>query len=183
MRNVPSCALSGKAGLLSTAALVAVLSIPFDNAAYAVTSNGQAAAAILNPGTPALAPIDDLNFGEIITSGGAGTVTISTAGAPTLAGVSLTGGSPHQQGVMRVLGNPAAQVDVNIVPGAYFVTNGAVTMPVTAFDLGAGANNPALVTIGGGGTYDLNIGATLGVGAGQQAGTYTGTFTVNADYH
>ena len=183
MRNVPSHTLLGRAGLLRTATLITVLSVPFANPASAVTSNGQAEAVILNPGAPALAPIDDLNFGEIITSGGAGTVTISPAGAPTLTGVSLTGGSPHQQGVMRILGNPAAQVDVNIVPGAYFVTNGAVTMPVTSFDLGAGANNPALVTIGGGGTYDLNIGATLGVGAGQQAGTYTGTFTVNADYN
>lgn len=169
--------------LLSATAIVVVLCAVLTNSADAVTSSGQAEAAIISLTTPALSPIDNLNFGEIITSGGPGTVTISTAGAPTLSGVSLTGGSPHQQGVMRILGNPSAQVDVNIVPGAYFVTNGAVTMPVTAFDLGAGANNPALVTIGGGGTYDLNIGATLGVSAGQQAGTYTGTFTVNADYN
>lgn len=151
--------------------------------AYAVTGIGQVEATVINALVPALSPIEELNFGEIVATG-AGNVTISTAGVPTLdPGLSLTGSSPHQQGVMRVIGTPAALVEITIVPGAYFVDNGTgVTMPVTAFDIGNGAGNAHTVTIGGAATVDINIGATLAVGAGQQAGSYTGTFSLSADY-
>lgn len=159
---------------------LSVLCIP---QAEAVTANGNIDANIVSLAVPALTPLDELNFGEIITTGAAGTVEISTAGAPTLSNVTLSGTSPHQQGVMRVTGNPGALVDINIVPGAYFVDNGfGVTMPVTSFDIGNGPNNAHTVTIGAGATIDVNIGATLAVGAGQQAGSYSGTFTLNADY-
>jgi hypothetical protein len=65
---------------------------------------------------------------------------------------------------------------------SYPVNNGAFTMNVNNFDLGGGPNNAHTVTVGGAGTIDVNIGATLNVGAGQQIGTYTGSYTLNADY-
>lgn len=169
--------------LSKVAGFAAVAAMFFPGASHAVTGSGQIDALIISSLTPALSPIEELNFGEIVTTG-AGNITISTGGAPTLdPALSLTGGSPHQQGVMRITGVPGEVVDINIVPGAYFVDNGfGVTMPVTAFDIGNGANNAHSVTIGAGATFDVNIGATLAVGAGQQAGSYTGTFSLNADY-
>lgn len=172
-----------KSRLLGATAVMVALSVPVAGPACAVTAAGQAEAEIINATAPVLTPVDDLDFGEIITTGVAGTVTISTAGAPTLSNVSLTGTSPHQQAVIRITGNPSDQVDINIVPGAYAVNNGLFTMPVTAFDLGAGPNVDNTVTLSAGGIFDVNIGATLGVGAAQQPGNYSGTFTLNADYH
>lgn len=169
--------------LSRVARLMAVAAMGLSSPAYAVTDVGQIDAVIISSLVPALTPIEELNFGEIIASG-AGNVVISTAGAPTLdPGLTHAAGSPHQQGVMRITGTPAALVEISIVPGAYFVDNGTgVTMPVTAFDIGNGASNAHTVTIGGGAAVDVNIGATLAVGAGQQAGTYTGTFSFSADY-
>lgn len=171
--------LSGRAGSLAFAVSLGLVS-PFQ-AAHAVSSNGTAEAVIISAGTPTLNPIDDLNFGQIIT-GPAGTVVVDTAGTPTPTGVSLVPSSGVQQGVIQVIGTPLAVVDINMVAPSYTVSNGVQTMNVTGFDIGNGAGNPHSVTIGAGSAVDVNIGGTLNVGAGQATGNYTGTFTLNADY-
>lgn len=149
--------------------------------AHAETESVGARALITNVGIPTLNPIDELDFGEIIT-GPAGTVVVDTAGVPTPTGVSLVPSSGVQQGVIQVIGTPLAVVDINMVAPSYTVSNGVQTMNVTGFDIGNGAGNPHSVTIGAGSTVDVNIGGTLNVGAGQATGNYTGTFTLNADY-
>ncbi len=183
MRFVTPYILKDRVKLLSATAIMVVLGSVASPVALAVTDTGQAEATIMSAAVPVLTPIEELNFGEIIATG-AGNVVISTAGIPTLdLGLTHTPGSPHQQGVMRITGTPAALVEISIVGGPYVVDNGlGDTMPVAAFDIGAGAGLDHTVTIGGGATVDVNIGATLTVGAGQQAGAYTGTFSLSADY-
>lgn len=182
MKHMHSSVRTSKLTTTAGAAVVVSLSVLSIAPARAVTDAGNIEATIISTTVPALAEVDDLDFGEVIIGGGAGTVEISTAGAPTLTGVSHTPSSPHHQGVMRIIGDPGRPVDINMVAPSYAVSNGAVTMNVNDFDLGAGANNPHTVTVGGAGTIDVNIGATLNVGAGQQIGTYTGSYTLNADY-
>lgn len=172
-------ALTRTAGMAAVAVSLSVFMYP--DIASAVTDAGDVEATIVNPGSPTLNDIQELNFGAII-SGGAGTVDVSTAGAATPTGVSLVPASGLQQGIMRVIGNPAAVVDINMVAPTYTVSNGTAAMNVNAFDIGAGPGNAHAVTIGGASEVDVNVGATLNVGAAQPTGTYTGTFTMNADY-
>lgn len=171
--------LTGMASYAAFALSLGIVCQPQE--AGAITANGTAEAVITSVGVPTLNPIDELDFGEIIT-GPAGTVVVDTAGVPTPTGVSLVPSSGVQQGVIEIIGTPAAVVDINMVMPSYVVTNGTQNMTVSDFDIGNGAGNPHAVTIGLGSAVDVNIGGTLTVGAGQATGNYTGTFTLNADY-
>lgn len=182
MKHLRSSIKTSKLTTTAGAAIVVSLSVMTITPARAVSSSGNAEANIVSLTVPALTEIDDLDFGEVISGGGPGTVAISTAGVPTLAGVSQTPSSPHHQGIMRIIGDPGRPVDISMAAPSYPVNNGAFTMNVNNFDLGGGPNNAHTVTVGGAGTIDVNIGATLNVGAGQQIGTYTGSYTLNADY-
>lgn len=172
-------ALTKTAGMAAVAVSLSVLMYP--DTVVAVTVGADVDARIVNLAVPTLNDIQELNFGAIIT-GPAGTVDVSTGGAATPTGVSLVPASGVQQGIMRIIGNPAAQVDISMTAPSYAVSNGTATMNVNAFDLGNGAGNAHTVTIGGTNVIDVNVGATLNVGAAQPTGSYTGTFTMNANY-
>ncbi|MCM2343246.1 MAG: DUF4402 domain-containing protein [Alphaproteobacteria bacterium] len=172
-------ALTRTAGMAAVAVSLSVLLYP--DTAVAVTAGADVDARIVNLAVPTLNDIQELNFGAII-AGPAGTVEVSTAGAGTPTGVNLVPSSGLQQGVMRIVGNPAAVVDISLTAPSYVVSNGTATMNVNAFDLGNGAGNAHAVTIGGTNAVDVNVGATLNVNAAQPTGTYTGAFTMNADY-
>lgn len=182
MKHLRSSIKTSKLTTTAGAAIVVSLSVMTITPARAVSSSGNAEANIVSLTVPALTEIDDLDFGEVISGGGPGTVAISTAGVPTLAGVSQTPSSSHHQGIIEIVGDPGRPVDISMVAPSYAVSNGFVTMNVNNFDLGGGPNNAHTVTVGGAGTIDVNVGATLNVGAGQQIGTYTGSYTLNADY-
>ena len=118
----------------------------------------------------------DMDFGTMVTTGTAGTVTVTPAGVRTSVNVDLFGGFPA-----------AASFDVTgKVDQAYFITlpssatltSGANTMTIDTFTDDAGAS-PTLP----GGSDTFNVGATLNVGATQAAGTYSGTFSVTVNYN
>ncbi len=115
-----------------------------------------------------LAPISisvgaNMDFGTMLTTGTAGTVTVTPAGVRTSVNVDLFGGTPA-----------AASFDVTgRVNQAYVITftspatltSGGNTMTVDTFtDAGA---TPTLV----GGSDTFNVGATLNVGGAQAAGS------------
>ncbi|QQG36912.1 MAG: DUF4402 domain-containing protein [Micavibrio aeruginosavorus] len=172
-------ALTKTAGMAAVAVSLSVFMYP--ETAAAVTAIGNAEGTIVNMAVPTLNDIQELNFGAII-SGGAGTVDVSTGGVGTPTGVNLVPSSGLQQGIMRIVGNAAALVDISMTAPSYAVSNGTATMNVNAFDIGNGPGNAHTVTIGGTNVVDVNVGATLNVGAAQSTGTYTGTYTMNAAY-
>jgi hypothetical protein len=118
----------------------------------------------------------DMDFGTMVTTGTAGTVTVTPAGARSSVDVDLLGGSPAAAS-FDVTGEGNANYSTTL-PSSTTLTSGGNTMTVDTFTDDAGAN-PRLT----GGSDTFNVGATLHVGATQASGTYSGTFSVTANYN
>ncbi len=128
-----------------------------------------------------LAPISisssgDMDFGTMVPTGTAGTVTVTPAGARSSVDVDLLGGSPAAAS-FDVTGEGNANYSITL-PSSATLTSGGNTMTVDTFNHDAGAS-PTLV----GGSDTFNVGATLHVGATQVSGTYSGTFSVTVNYN
>ena len=128
-----------------------------------------------------LAPISisagaSMDFGTMLTTGTAGTVTVTPAGARSSVNVDLLGGFPSGAG-FNVTG-ASGQAYFITLPSSATLTSGGDTMTIDTFNHDAGAS-PSLV----GGSDTFNVGATLNVGATQAAGTYSGTFAVTVNYN
>lgn len=122
-----------------------------------------------------------MSFGTIMPCGAAGQVTISPSGTASATGCVSSVGGLQSNGACLIsqAGGPTlSPLQISLTAPSIVLNNGAGgTMAVNDFNL---------ETPGGGLVYtttafflDLGIGATLNVGAGQAAGTYTGSFTVN----
>jgi hypothetical protein len=113
----------------------------------------------------------DMHFGTVAASGTAGTVVLDYAdGRTATGGASLPSGSTLQKtAVFTVTGEGTSGFSISI-PGSPITLTGSVsgTMTVSSFldDLGASSTLVA-------GSKTIKVKATLNVGVGQVAGTYT----------
>ncbi|MBE9557145.1 MAG: DUF4402 domain-containing protein [Proteobacteria bacterium] len=154
------------------------------------TGTANANATIAKPIT--IVSTDDLDFGVIVPNGtgnGSLDVTISTAGARSIAGDvdgALLGGTIGAAG-FKVTGRPNATYAITLPPGAATITaaTSAATMSVDTFTESTGSTSGTLVVGGtpGLGEHTFTVGATLTVGETQADDTYTGTFDVIATYN
>jgi len=119
----------------------------------------------------------DMDFGTMITTGTAGTVTVTPAGARSSVNVDLLGGFPAAA-VFDVTGEGGNTYSITL-SSSTTLSSGGDTMTVDTFTHDAGGN-PQL---SGGGSDTFNVGATLHVGATQAPGTYSGTFSATANYN
>jgi hypothetical protein len=141
------------------------------------TATANATARIITP--ISISKTADLNFGDVVASGSAGTVVLSTAGArSTTGGASLGSGSAVSAAAFTVSGQGSATYAITL-PASATVTSGPNTMTVNAFT----SNPSGTGTLSGGGSQNLNVGATLNVGVSQPTGTYSGTFDVTVTYN
>ena len=141
-------------------------------AAHAASATGTATAKILRQIT--LTNTSALQYATIISGATASTVQVTTSGVRTCsAGVSCLGTAT------------AANFNVEGTDGAVVVVGGDASVSL-AGSLGGSmtstltysATNITLGATGG----SFQVGGTLSVGANQQAGDYTGTFNVTANY-
>ncbi len=119
----------------------------------------------------------DMDFGTMVPTGTAGTVTVTPAGARSAVNVDLLGGVPSAAS-FDVTGDGNENYSITL-PSSATLTSGGNTMTVDTFTHDAGAS-PKLPV---GGSETFNVGATLSVGAAQAAGTYSGTFSVTVNYN
>lgn len=124
----------------------------------------------------------NLNFGSARSSGAAGTVAYTAAGARTsTGGVSLIVGGGETTGQVSITtAVPNRQLAI-AYPASVTLTSGASSMTVTGF---ASAGSPTSITsgTGGSGATTFTIGGTLNVGANQAGGDYAGTLLVDVVY-
>jgi hypothetical protein len=154
--------------------------------ALALTGTAQAATQSSTIRTTLRKPVTitwlrDLDFGRIASTATAGTVTVDAdSGARTVSGGSVLAGGSPQTAKFRIVATPSTLVLIsrNALP-VLTRAGGGATMPVTLITMN-GAVNP--VTTPASGTFDVDIGGALSVGANQADGTYSGTFQINADY-
>jgi hypothetical protein len=161
---------------------ISVILLGFSAASFAqVTESALASATIVAP--IAISKTVDMNFGNVASSAGAGTVVLTPAGTRSVTpGVTL----------------PAT---IGTVTAASFTVTGtanytySITLPSTATTITSGTDNMTVDTftssptptgtLNGVGTQTLTVGATLNVGVSQPAGIYvSGTpFDVTVNYN
>jgi hypothetical protein len=130
----------------------------------------------------------NMNFGNIaVKSSAGGTVILATDGSRTTGGaggVTL----PQAKGTVST-----ASFTVNGLAASTY----AITLPTTDYTISDGSNHTMIVngftsnpsgtgTLSSGGAQTINVGATLNVGAGQVANTYTNSttpFSVTVNYN
>jgi len=141
------------------------------------TTSANATARIVTP--IAIAKTADMNFGDVVAGGSAGTVVLTPAGVRSATGGTTLGNAgATAAAAFNVTGQGSATYSISL-PASTTVTSGGNTMTVNAF-----ASNPSGTgALSAGGSQALTVGATLNVGASQATGTYTGTFNVTVTYN
>jgi hypothetical protein len=163
---------------LTIAAVAAIsLAAPAVAAPVPATTDAGGRAVLLVPLT--LTKIDDLDFGTVITSSSPGTVSIAADGS----GQSVTGGvtalasSAGLRAQFAGAGTPNEQVNLFLAPPATITDGNGHSMPIS-MNL-----ETTSVIIDSTRAFFVGVGGTVTVGANQNDGTYTGTFTVLAQYN
>ena len=130
----------------------------------------------------------DMDFGSIIPSATAGTVTLSINDTRTATNGIILVGNGQQAGRFAGMGTQNQRVRIRITPAAITLTGPGPAMTVDNFIIGPA---PTLQQIGGSPNYRIvpangvfwfTVGGRLSVGANQPAGTYSGTFSATLDY-
>lgn len=150
-------------------------------------TNGVAHAQTTTPGTArttTLAPLSvvntsDLDFGRLIAGPTAGTASINpiTGVRTTSGGVIAAGGTPQ----------PATFLATGVINRAYILALGTPTLLTngtggTMVLAPLSLDGPNIRLFGTGGVATIRVGGQLNVGANQQPGNYSGTFTLTVIY-
>ncbi len=160
----------------------AVAAVALVGVAAFTPSSAQAVSATANATVDIVAALTisntaDLDFGAVIPAAGADTVVISSAGARTC-GATLTCTDTFAAANFSVSGGNNLSYTITL-PASASLTGPGTAMTVDTFT----DDKSGLGTLNGSGNGGFLVGATLNVGASQVAGTYTGTFSVTADYN
>lgn len=163
------------AGLAATALVAA----PAAAAPVPATTDADGRALLLVPLT--LVKIDDLDFGSVIRSSAAGTVTIDpSTGARTLAG-GVTGvtSDAGNRAYFAGAGTPNQQVLLALSPPVALVSAGGDLIPVVGMTL----DGPPIRTIDPvTRAFYVGVGGTIQVAADQPEGDYNADFWLTAIY-
>jgi hypothetical protein len=129
-----------------------------------------------------LTKVQDLDFGTVVTSASAGSVTVdpSSGVASPSGGVTLVG-STSAAAQFDFAGTANQQVNFSISSSLpILLSDGAGnTLPLTALNLSATTATVDPTTL----TVKVGVGGTIGVNANQMDGLYTGKFDVTANYN
>lgn len=147
------------------------------------SATASAAATILTP--IAISNTVDMNFGNLASSGTAGTCVLATdASRSTTGGVTIMAGGTITAASFAVTGVAAANYTITLPAGATTVSDGTNTMTIDTW-----TSNPSGTGTLTGGNSTLLVGATLNVNANQPGGVYntsnaggSGEFTVTVNY-
>lgn len=171
-------------GLIAFALLIA--SAAASPALAQTGAQGQAEAIVLRP--LSFFKVGDLDFGDIIASNAAGTVTVNPDGSRSrTGGVTLAGGG-GEPARFAGLGSFNRQVNISLGSNNIWVTGPGTRMRVRDFEIGSTptailSTAPTRFRITSPlGDYNFPVGGTLEVGANQTPGDYSGTFTITLNY-
>jgi Domain of unknown function (DUF4402) len=132
----------------------------------------------------------DLDFGQIVPSNSAGTVTIAPGGTRSSTGGVMLVGDPGQPARFAGYGfrNQTVLISLSSLTGTLQRKGGTETMRFDTFIIGSTpqvqlSTAPLSFRIASTtGQFAFPVGATLRVAARQRPGTYLGTFTILLQY-
>lgn len=147
------------------------------------TAPAQARGVVLLPLT--ITEVDPLNFGTVLASATAGTVSINAdSGARSftggVSGIALDLGS---RGLFNGLGTENQLVEITLNPVGN-LTGPGPDIAVTNMELDGCACTVETRTIpvGAGGAFEVGVGGTFAIAANQPNGLYTANYSVTAEY-
>jgi len=118
----------------------------------------------------------DLNFGSIVPSGDAGTVTVNSESRSNTGGVSFVNQSSSWSAAhYTVAGEPTFTYNISF-DGSFNISDGT-------HDMGVSTSGPSSGTLDASGNDNFYIGGTLSVPANATPGTYTATFNTTVAYN
>ena len=150
------------------------------------SAQGEAEAIVLRP--LSFFKVSDLDFGDIIPSNAAGTVTIDPDGSRSRTGGVTLAGDGGEPARFAGLGSLNRQVNISLGSNTIWITGPGVRMRVRDFEIGSTptallSTAPTRFRITSTlGNYNFPVGGTLEVGANQAPGDYSGTFTITLNY-
>jgi hypothetical protein len=124
--------------------------------------------------------IQDLDFGTVaVTAAGTAVIDPASNTISTTGGLIAAGGTPHSA-LFRGAASQNSVVNIKLPKQPITLTRvgGTQTVTVSNFTL----DGPTKRQMAQATTFDIHVGATLTVPAGQTAGQYIGNFDVTAQY-
>lgn len=119
-------------------------------------------------------------FGDISVSSSRGTVTVSTDGSRTTSGgVTVNRNTSGTPALYEVSGDPSAYFSITLPDSVVLTSDAGNSMTVKNFSSVPEKNGQ----LDSSGRKNVNIGATLGVGAFQPFGKYKGTMSTTIEYN
>lgn len=164
--------------------LVALTSAP---AAFAQSDSGDTEAVLVSP--LSLVPVRDLNFGNLIPGSTGGTAGVSTAGTRSVTGSVVAAGGTVSNAEFQGYGTRNRFVYISTPSSSYTLNRVGGGANMTMRSLILQADNlsplffPGLFRISSTDVITLRVGATLDVGANQQAGIYETSFPITMNYY
>jgi hypothetical protein len=171
----------------SLAVVAALLTVAVGAPAMAqsASTTGSGSITVIRPLT--ITKNADLKFGTVVRPAtGSGTVTVSAAGARSVAGgvVGLSSGDTPQAAQFTIDGEGGQSISVT-VPGTFSIANGSDTLTVTTSNnlTGSAAAQTLSNALGAAGSLTFKVGGSVPVDSTSPTGVYTGAFTVSAAYN
>ena len=150
--------------------------------AQQASATAEARGVVLQPLT--LARIQDLDFGTVVGSAVAGTVSINadTGARSVTGGVTGVPSFPGDRGLFQGAGTAGQDVVLSLNAPTLLIstTNPLDTITVSSMVLDAG--NVTTRTIGVTGIFQVGVGGDFAIAANQPAGLYAANFDLTADY-
>jgi hypothetical protein len=168
------------------AALVALSAAFVALPAYAGTVQGNAEITVVRPLSFVID--DNLDFGTVIRSNVAGTVTIAPNGTRTAAGGATLANGSNKPATFAGQGTQNQRVDISLGSNSILIVGPGAPMRVRDFVIGSTPTAPLTTTptrftiAAANGVFYFPVGATLEVGANQLPGQYIGTWSITLDY-
>lgn len=175
------------------AGLAALCALAASPAAAQTTASANSQVAIHEP--ISVLALQDMDFGQIVTDGTTGTVTIvpnptqtcNVTGALVRSGpcrAAIFSGYAQWLSTIRVQRMPGNQIVLTGPGGATMtVDNLTYTSDAALIPWGSSPTYVQYLVIAGDGMYLFRVGGRLNVGVNQQPGVYTGTITVQLNYN
>ena len=158
----------------------AVAASPAQAAPVAASPQSESRALILR--ALSFVSVDDLDFGTVVSSSVAGTVTInaSTGVRSIVGGVTGMPAAPGGKGYFAGAGSPGQQVIISMTPATQLTDAlTGFTIPVVAMGLDGGTTRTINATTL---TFFVGVGGTILLAANQPDGDYESDFDITADY-
>ncbi len=127
----------------------------------------------------------NLHFGSFASGPLAGTITVNpSTGARTFTGgVTLVAGAGlERNGVISLSGSTGLAITLSMANSMFNISNGADNMAINNFKFNSSAGMSSTVITLATSTQTIPLGGTINVTSNQPAGTYSGNYTVNANY-